>query len=186
MEEITEKIYCEKCGKELKINQKFCDNCGIENSNEKEFKTQLHNKKAIKRTHKVDLLIFFVIIVFLFFAFIDNSNNIQTQEKEVVSYDFESFTSEYNDLTDVQKNDFVQSNQGNLVQWSGYISNVYDDHIALKINKDDYMGNILCYYEESQKNMFKDLNKDEAVTIKGYFYDKSINWRVVNCELVSN
>lgn len=186
MEEINEKIYCKKCGKELNINQKFCDNCGIENSNEKKSKLQLRNKKGINRTHKVDLLIFCIIIVFLFIGFISNSGNkrTQTSQKQVISYEFESFTSKYKDLTDVKKDEFVQSHKGDLVEWTGYVSNVYNDHVALKYNEDDFISDILCYYDSSEARNFKDLNKGDKITVQGEILDKQITWDLMNGKLI--
>ncbi len=181
-------VTCPKCGKKMSKEDKFCGNCG-----NKMIKANVtKDKKATKLS--IGILIGLVFFIFTIEALISsgfgkkNTGEITDSNltpSTIVSYDFNSYAEGYDDLTDVQKDEFIKSHEGDLVQWSGYISNVYDDHIALKINKDDYMGRILCYYDQSQKNVFKDLNKDNAVTVRGHFYDKSINWRVINCELIN-
>ncbi len=92
MKHMEGKIYCKKCGRELKLGQKFCDNCGTQNNILNEEMLNIENKKREKKAFTSGILTFLILCVILCsIVFIDRNNrknnSIASNEKSQESKD---------------------------------------------------------------------------------------------------
>lgn len=188
MGEITGKIYCEKCGKELKYDQNFCNNCGTKNSFLNKEMFNIEKKKKEKKSFVKGILIFLGLTIILLFILKGTINHVnretENSTKEITSYDCEAFTLRYNDLTDEKKDEFVESHKGDLVEWTGYVSDVYSDHVALKYNRNDLISDAFFYYDLLETRNFKKLNKGDKIKVQGIILKKDIIWFLTDTKLI--
>lgn len=86
-----------------------------------------------------------------------------------VSTNFQSFDRQYRDLTTVQQQSVQQAYFGKYVEWTGEISEVYNDYIIISD------GSAMCnvYLATNELDKLLTLSKGQYITVKGILTDVS-------------
>lgn len=189
MENNEEKIYCKKCGKELKYEQNFCNNCGTKNDFLNKEMLKAEKKKQRRKSFRIGLAIFLGLCVVISFFVLkeikyDLKRETENSAKQITSYDCEAFTAKYNDLTDEKKEEFIEVHKGDLVEWTGYVSGVYSEYVSLTYNKNDVINDALCYYNLLDTIDFKKLNKGDKIKVQGIISKRNRVWFLTDTKLI--
>lgn len=148
-------MYCNKCGNEIKENDRFCSICGNRIAKKDEFK----DPKVTKFILLVTLIIILFIIIIIIFKNnkIQNTNSLLMQEeKERTNEDYEdsyNYSSGYDDINN--DNVTLEENEDNY-------SEFYDDVEKNHISKYDYLNECLNNnHVKNKKYQISDYNTNE-------------------------
>lgn len=96
----------------------------------------------------------------------------EAKAKEPISTDFSSFDDPYDDMTDLQKDDFWKGVKGKYVMWSGEIVEVTEKNIQLKMESTTFVSDLIANISKDEREKLINLNIGDTIKVKGTLSSK--------------
>lgn len=112
----------------------------------------------------------------------------QKEANKIISTDFISFEEPYENMTDLQKDDYFKKIKGRYVEWTGSVSNVDKHSISVRCLDSSFRENFIAIVDTNQKDKLSNIQKEARITIKGKISQKEGNimpWVLDECVIVN-
>jgi hypothetical protein len=120
-------------------------------------------------------------------AELEAKRRVEEEAKKPISTDFSSFDNPYDNMTDLQKDNYWDGVKGKYVQWSGQVVEVSEDTINVKCESETFTYDFGAEITEEQHDSLININIGDNITIYGQLSLKEgviMSWYLNNAKIV--
>lgn len=112
----------------------------------------------------------------------------EEEAKKPISTDFSSFDNPYDNMTDLQKDEYWKKVKGKYVQWTGKVVEVTEDSVSVICESDTLLDDFGATIVKEQRDSLININVDDTITIYGQLSLKEgviISWQLDNAQITN-